>query len=239
MSSLKQTINSPETKSGRYFSYFIQILIIISMITFSVSTLPNLSSDSLKLLRIVQISLVIAFTCEYFLRIWAANKPLKYVFSFFGIIDLLSILPFYLSLGIDLRALKAVRLLRLFRILKLVRYNNAVKRFHLAFVLVKEEFILFLFSAMILLYFSAVGIYYFENTAQPEVFASIFDSLWWSTATLTTVGYGDIYPITLGGKIFTFFVLFIGLGIVAIPAGIFASALSKAREMLDSKEKSS
>ncbi len=206
------------------------------MITFSVSTLPNLSPEETKTLRVFQISLVVAFTAEYFLRIWAANKPLKYIFSFFGIIDILSILPFYLSLGIDLRALKAVRLLRLFRILKLVRYNQAVKRFHLAFVLVKEEFILFFFSAMILLYFSAVGIYYFENPAQPEVFSSIFDSLWWATATLTTVGYGEIYPITVGGKVFTFFVLFIGLGIVAIPAGIFASALSKAREILNNNE---
>lgn len=79
----------------------------------------------------------------------------------------------------------------------------------------------------------SVGIYYFENPLQPEAFSSIFSSLWWAASTLTTVGYGDIYPITTGGKIFTFFVLFIGLGIVSIPAGIIASALSQAREMED------
>jgi len=84
---------------------------------------------------------------------------------------------------------------------------------------------------MAMFYLSGVGIYYFENEAQPEAFSSIFHSLWWSVITLTTVGYGDIYPITAGGKIFTFFILIIGLGIVSIPAGLIASALSKARTM--------
>ena len=84
---------------------------------------------------------------------------------------------------------------------------------------------------MLLLYFAAVGIYYFENEAQPEHFASIFHSLWWSVETLTTVGYGDIAPVTVGGKIFTLFILLIGLGIVSVPAGLVASALGKARAM--------
>jgi voltage-gated potassium channel len=87
-----------------------------------------------------------------------------------------------------------------------------------------------------LLYFSAVGIYYFENDAQPEKFASVFHSLWWSVATLTTVGYGDIYPVTVGGKVFTFLVLLIGLGIVSVPAGLVASALSKARQLEDAAD---
>ena len=84
-----------------------------------------------------------------------------------------------------------------------------------------------------LIYFSAVGIYYFENEAQPEYFTSIFDSLWWAIITLTTVGYGDVYPITAGGKVFTFFILMIGLGIVAIPTGIISSALTRS---VDKKE---
>ena len=90
--------------------------------------------------------------------------------------------------------------------------------------------ILFWAIAMVLLYLSAVGIYYFENAAQPRLFSSVFHSLWWAVATLTTVGYGDIYPITIGGKIFTAIVTIIGLGIVAAPAGMIAAALSKARE---------
>lgn len=79
----------------------------------------------------------------------------------------------------------------------------------------------------IMLYLSAVGIYYFEHQAQPELFQSVFHSLWWAVTTLTTVGYGDMYPITVGGRIFTFFVLMIGLGIVAVPTGLIASAMSK------------
>jgi len=86
---------------------------------------------------------------------------------------------------------------------------------------------------LLLLYLAAVGIYYFEHDAQPETFASVFHSLWWAVATLTTVGYGDVYPMTAGGKLFTFIVLLIGLGVVSVPAGLVASALSKAREMDD------
>lgn len=95
----------------------------------------------------------------------------------------------------------------------------------------REEIVLFLFLTLILLYLSAVGIYYFEREAQPEEFASVFHSLWWAVATLTTVGYGDIYPITAGGKVFTFFMMIIGMGIIAVPAGLVASALTKAKEM--------
>jgi voltage-gated potassium channel len=99
-----------------------------------------------------------------------------------------------------------------------------------------EELILFSVLAIMLLFFSAVGIYYFENTSQPESFSSIFQSMWWAVATLTTVGYRDVYPITTGGNVFTFFVLMVGLGIVAVPTGLVASALSSAREM-ETKEK--
>jgi len=112
-----------------------------------------------------------------------------------------------------------------------------IQRFHRAFIIAREEMMLFLFVALLLLYFSGVGIYYFENNAQSEQFSSIFHSLWWAVATLTTVGYGDVYPITTGGKIFTFFILMIGLGIVAVPAGLIASALSKARAEEDTDDK--
>lgn len=143
---------------------------------------------------------------------------------------MLAVLPFYIASGIDLRSLRVFRLLRLFRILKLLRYSQAICRFHRAFVLAKEELVLFSAVASILLYLSAVGIYYFEHDAQPDQFSSIFHSLWWAMATLTTVGYGDVYPITLGGRAFTFLVLMLGLGVVAVPTGLVASALSQARK---------
>ena len=105
-----------------------------------------------------------------------------------------------------------------------------MNRFGKAIALAKEEAILFLLATIVLLYLSAVGIYYFEHQVQPEQFKSIPHSLWWAVATLTTVGYGDVYPITVGGKVFTFIILMIGLGIIAVPAGLVASALSKVRE---------
>ena len=145
-------------------------------------------------------------------------------------IDLLAILPFYISTGLDLRSLRAFRLLRLFRLLKLARYSAAVQRFHRAFLIAREELVLFGAVPLIVLYLSAMGIYYFENPAQPDKIGSVFDSLWWAVCSLTTVGYGDVYPITVGGRMLTFCVLVCGLGIVAIPSGLIASALSKARE---------
>ncbi len=231
MPTLKQIIEETDTKAGLIFDYSIQILIVISLINFSWETLPDLSDSTRSVLKIIQIITVAIFTIEYLLRIIVAHNKLKYIFSFFGIIDLIAILPFYISTGVDLRALRAFRLLRLFRILKLVRYSNAVQRFHNAFLIAREEIILFFTITCILLFLAGVGIYYFENNVQPENFSSVFQSLWWAVATLTTVGYGDIYPITTGGKIFTTIVLFIGLGIVAVPAGLVATALSKAREM--------
>jgi len=228
---LKQIVEDSDTVLGRLFDLSIQFLIIVSLITFSLETLPNLSEVQRTLLRQVEVITVVIFTGEYLLRIFVASQKLKFIFSFFGLVDLLAILPFYVATGVDLRAVRAFRLLRLVRILKLARYSEAAQRFHRAFLIAKEELILFLFVAAIILYLAGVGIYYFENPVQPDKFASVFDSLWWAVATLTTVGYGDVYPITAGGKVFTFFVLVVGLGVVSVPAGLIASALSKARDM--------
>lgn len=227
---IQQIIDDTDNLSGRIFSYSIQILIIVSLVTFSVDTLPNLTSSTKELLTIIEIITVIIFTLEYILRVVAANNKTGFIFSFYGLVDLAAILPFYIASGLDLRAVRVFRLLRLVRILKLFKYNLAIKRFHRALVISKEELILFGFVAAIMLYLSAVGIYYFENAAQPEQFKSVFHSMWWALTTLTTVGYGDMYPITVGGRVFTFFVLIIGLGIVAVPTGLVASALAKARE---------
>lgn len=232
---LKNVIEKSNTRLGRIFDLFIQALIIVSLITFSLETLPNLSTNTRRLLRIIEIITVMIFSIEYVLRIAIADRKLKFVFSFFGLIDLFSILPFYLSTGIDLRSIRAFRLLRLFRAFKLVRYSRALQRLHRAMKIAMEELVLYLMVTLMLLFFAAVGIYYFENTAQPEKFSSIFSSLWWSVVTLTTVGYGDVYPITIGGRVFTFVILLIGLGLVSLPAGIISSALTVAREMEQDK----
>ena len=233
---LRIIIEENTNKKGRIFDYFIQFLILISLISFSIETLPDNSENVKNILSFVEIFCVVIFSIEYILRIYVSKEPLKYVFSFYGIIDLLAIIPSYLRLTIDLRSLRAFRVFRIFRALKLVRYNRALHRFRLAYKIVKEEVILFLIVTGILIFLTAAGIYFFENEAQPETFSSIFHSLWWSVVTLTTVGYGDVFPITMGGKIFTFFVLIIGIGIVTVPAGLVATALSKAREIEENEE---
>lgn len=228
---LKSIIENNDTATGRIFDLSIQVLIIISLISFSIETIPNLSAKTIKWLRYIEYVTVALFTIEYILRVAVSGKKLKFIFSFYGLIDLFAILPFYLSTGIDLRSIRILRLLRLFRAFKLLRYSLAIQRFHRALIIAKEELVLFSITAIMLLFFSSVGIYYFENASQPEAFSSVFQSMWWAVATLTTVGYGDVYPITAGGKIFTFFVLIVGLGVIAVPTGLVASALSTAREM--------
>lgn len=227
---IKSMVENPDALQGKVFALTIQFLIVVSLFTFSVDTLPDLDSETKQLLRNIEIITVGIFTAEYLLRLYVAEVKRRFMFSFFGIVDLLAIVPFYLSTGLDLRSIRIVRLLRLIRIFKLFRYSRAVKRFHRAVVIAKEELILFGFVALIVLYLSAVGIYYFENAAQPDNFKSVLHSLWWAVTTLTTVGYGDMYPITAGGKFFTFLVLMLGLGVVAVPTGLLASALSQARD---------
>jgi voltage-gated potassium channel len=214
----------------------IQILIFLCLIVFALETLPNLSATQQFYLKAFEWFSVSVFTVEYLLRTIFSRPRRAYAFSFFGIIDLLSILPFFIGLGIDLRNLRAFRMIRLFRVLKLARYSKAMRRFHRAFVMSKEEIVLFLVTASILFYLAGMGIYYFEHKAQPEVFRSMFDGLWWAVTTLTTVGYGDSYPITAGGKLFTFIILIIGLGIIAVPTGMVASALARARKEEDEEQ---
>lgn len=234
---LREIVERSDTKVGRCFDLVIQLLILFSAVTFTIETLPNLSDSARHWLGVVETTLVAVFSAEYVLRLAVARNKLGYALSFFGLIDLLAILPFYLSFGIDLRALRVFRLLRVFRILKLVRYSEAIRRFHLALQIAREELVLYVFVTLILLYLSAVGIYFCEHQAQPEVFQSVMHSFWWAIVTLTTVGYGDVYPITFGGRLLTCVILFVGLGVVSVPAGLVASALSKAREIADESDK--
>jgi voltage-gated potassium channel len=234
---LREIVEERDTRSGQIFDLAVQALIAVSLITYSLETLPGLSPSMLRLLNWAEVGIVLLFTLEYGLRIYTAPRKLAFIFSFFGLVDLLAILPFYLATTLDLRTIRAFRLLRLFRTLKIVRYNRAIQRFHRALLIAREEIILFGMVAILLLYLSAVGIHHFEHEAQPEAFASVFHALWWSVCTLTTVGYGDVFPITPGGKFFTSIVLVIGLGIVAVPAGLVASALSKSRELEEEQDK--
>jgi len=216
-------------QTGRIFEIVSQIVILIWLIAFSVETLPGLSATQRRVVDVTEWLVAVFFTVEYLIRLAVAKDRRKFVFSFFGIIDLVAILPFYFTLIPGLSTLRALRLLRLARLLKLARYSEALHRMYRAWMKSWEEFTMFFLLAMILLFIAASGIHHFEHKAQPTKFTSIFTSFWWAICTLTTVGYGDVYPITTGGRVFTCFVLMIGLGIVAVPTGLITSSMTQVR----------
>ncbi len=209
----------------KYPSIFVAIVIVYSILAFSLETFSNLPEWMVDFLEKSEYFVVAFFTAEYLYRLYVSKNRMRFIFSFYGVVDLLAILPFYLTFMFDLRALRLMRMLRLFRILKLARYNSALSRMRQVIAMAKEELIISIFALICVIYFAAFGIYQFEHEAQPDKFTNILDALWWSVATVTTVGYGDIYPITIMGRLFTFVVLITGLGLVAIPSGILASSL--------------
>ena len=227
MNRIKQLLNSEQF--SRHFELSLAFIIIASVICFTLGTLPDLSVEAQAQLDLAEHFFIAVFTLEYVIRIYKAPSRLGYIFSFYGIIDLLAILPYYLVAMFGAQPLRLLALFRVLRIMKLTRYLGALRRFYLAINQAREELIIFFAASMIIIFLAAVGIYHFEHEAQPEAFRSFFDALWWAVVTLTTVGYGDLYPITDGGRMFTFIVLLTGLGLIAVPTGIIASSLNSIR----------
>ncbi|MGB0366504.1 MAG: ion transporter [Flavobacteriaceae bacterium] len=182
--------------------------------------------------NIFELLSIVIFSAEYIYRIvYASYKEgtkgaFAYIFSFYGLIDLISILPFYLNqiIKIDGRFFRILRLFRLTRIFKVGRKSKSLKVFTRALISVKSELTFTLFLSVITILFSASAIYYLENEAQPDKFSSITESVWWATVSLATVGYGDVYPVTVGGKIFASLISLVGIGVVAIPTGVISAA---------------
>ena len=182
--------------------------------------------------HIFEIISIVIFSSEYLYRIGHAaykngfSGSMGYVFSFYGIIDLISILPFYLNqvIKVDGRFFRILRLFRLTRIFKIGRKSKSLKVFTRALMSVKNELSFTLFLSVLTVLFSASDIYYLENEAQPDKFSSITESIWWATVSLATVGYGDVYPVTVGGKIFASLISLVGIGVVAIPTGVISAA---------------
>jgi voltage-gated potassium channel len=228
-------LDGEDPKVGRGVALAIYALICASAVVIALETLPDLSPAMNTTLVVAEIVILAVFVIEYALRLTCSEDPLRYAFSFWGIIDFLAIVPALLFLLPDFTTIRAIRLLRILRLLKLFKANAALERISAAIERAKAEFAIFFFIAIVALYLAAVGIYHFEHEAQPDGFSSIPESLWWAIATLTTVGYGDVYPITVGGRIFTGLVLLIGIGIVAVPAGLITAALTEARPEDDDK----
>lgn len=227
---VEEALEGTHPRLGRSVGFAIQGLIVLSVLSIGLETLPNLPDWAHHAFWIEEIVVVAIFTVEYLLRIAIARNPWRYIFSFWGAIDLLAVLPFYFGLAGDFRGVRAFRLVRLLRLLKLAHYSAAANRMVGSLRLIVPELVIFAVVAATITYLCAFGIYVFEHDAQPEKFASVFHAMWWAAITLTTVGYGDVVPVTLGGRIFTMLMLFVAIGVVAVPTGLVASALSHFRE---------
>jgi voltage-gated potassium channel len=223
-------LDGTHEKHGRVVALFLHVLILLSAISISLETVETLPGwFHIALLRF-EIIVLAVFVTEYILRVTCSPRPLEYVFSFWGIVDLFACLPAMAIIQSNWQVVRTIRLIRLVRLLKLFRTSTAFDRLLQAFATVRGELLIFIILSGLILYVAAVGIYLFEHEAQPDVFASIPMSLWWAVASLTTVGYGDMFPITPGGRVFTTFILFIGLGVVAVPAAIITTALMNTRK---------
>lgn len=211
------------------FIYVLIILNVVAMVLESHESIMLQYADAFRLFETVSI---IIFVLEYLYRLRQAYQVNgssgvgAYAFSFFGVIDLLSILPFFLAglSNVDGRFIRILRLFRLTRIFKLGRNSESFNTFIQALVKIKNELYFTLFLSLLTILFSASAIYFLEHEAQPEKFSSITESIWWASISLATVGYGDVYPITAGGKIFAAIISLVGIGVVAIPTGIISAS---------------
>jgi len=223
---------------ARWFDRFMMVLIISNVAAVLIETLPNLSPDFRVFFDAFDLFSVSVFTIEYVTRVWVCteNKAegygspfigrLKYMVSPLALIDLLAILPFYLAMfiSVDLRFMRVFRLLRL---LKLTRYSPAMETFASVIAAQRRPLGAAILVMLVMLVFASSIAYLFERDAQPEAFASIPHAMWWGLATLTTVGFGDVTPITPGGKLFGAIIMIMGVGMFALPAGILTSGFTR------------
>lgn len=218
--------------ASRIFDIFIMSLIFLNVIAVILETVKGIALHFMPLFQTFEIVSVVIFTIEYLLRLWSCTVYKKYKAPFRGrfrfaltpmaIVDLVAILPFYIPMLIpfDLRFVRVLRLMRMFRLFKMGRYSDSLKTLGNVLKRKKEELLITVFVVGILLVFISSLMYYVENEAQPEAFSSIPAAMWWGVATLTTVGYGDAYPITTLGKFLGAIIALLGIGMFALPAGI-------------------
>ncbi|QUA54658.1 ion transporter [Aristaeella lactis] len=225
---------------SKIFDWSIMILIALSIISIILESFVSIYDKYHSVFQIFEVITVVVFTIEYLLRIWTADllfpeskhPRLKYVFSFMAIIDLLAILPFYLPfISADLRFLRMMRLFRLFRLLRVFKLGRYFEALQIIVKVIKTsgpQLIMSVVICFFVMLFSAIIMYTVENPVQPEQFPNVISSLWWAICTLTTVGYGDVYPITHVGRLFASLISLVGIGIIAIPTGIIAAGFNQA-----------
>lgn len=236
---LHEIIYGTHTPAGKLFDIVLLVVILYSIIVVMLESVPAINARYHSFLDTSEWIVTILFTIEYILRIICIKKPGKYIFSFFGIIDLLSTLPKYLSFFVAgsqyITAFRALRLLRVFRILKLVRFIGESNNLLRALQASRTKIFVFVFFVMIISVLLGTIMYLVEGPKHG--FNSIPHSVYWTIVTLTTVGYGDISPQTGLGQIIATLIMIIGYGIIAVPTGIvsaqYTAAKNDAKEALD------
>ncbi len=216
------------------FDIFIVCMILLNIVITFCQTFTQLNRFE-SLLQTLELATIVIFTVEYVLRLWTAEylypeegrgqARLKFMRSFYGAVDLLTILPYFLPFVLPSGAV-AFRMFRVVRILRLFRINAKYDAFHVITTVLKEkrgQLLYSIFLVLVLMMASSLCMYGLEHEAQPDHFSNAFSGIWWSVSTLLTVGYGDIYPVTVGGQAMAIVIAFLGVGMVAIPTGIISA----------------
>jgi len=224
---INEIVEAGDTPPSRAFDMFIIGLIALSILIIIIDSVPRMHEHYGSTLLSFEVVITLVFTIEYLLRIWSSERRLNTILKPMSIIDLLAILPLYISFafpvaaGTNLTFLRSLRLLRIFRSLKLVRYLHTLSAIRYALVERLSELIAIFSVGAILLLITSCFMYFIE----PGTFESIPKALWWAAATMTTVGYGDIYPVTFVGRILGAFVMALGIAFIALPTAVIGSSL--------------
>ena len=209
---------------GRYFKLLMMGLILISISVWLLESHKGISESYGAALKIVEDTAIICFMAEYILRMIAYRGPVwRYVLQPLAVVDILAIVPFFVTAGNDMVILRVLRLFRIFRLIKLVRYSEAVHRLVVVFQMNGSVLAAFLFVIVVILFLSAA----LMQSLEPQRFVQLTDALWWSIVTLTTVGYGDLVPESLPGKLVAGVLMVFGIGIIALPTGVLGASMTK------------
>lgn len=231
---IHEIIFEADTTNGKLFDIILLATILLSIVGVMLESVYEIDRKYHELIIAFEWGFTILFTIEYFFRIYAVNRPFKYIFSFMGIVDLLAIIPTYLIFILpaahSLSVIRAIRLIRIFRIFKLSRYLRGAHTMQIALRSSRPKIIVFLLSVILLVIILGTLMYVIESGARTNGFENIPNSIYWAIITLTTVGYGNIVPMTIFGKIVASFIMILGYGIIAVPTGIVTAEFSRKRK---------
>ena len=231
---IHEIIFEADTLNGKLFDIILLATILLSIVGVMLESVYEIDRKYHELIIAFEWGFTILFTIEYFFRIYAVNRPFKYIFSFMGIVDLLAIIPTYLIFILpaahSLSVIRAIRLIRIFRIFKLSRYLRGAHTMQIALRSSRPKIIVFLLSVILLVIILGTLMYVIESGARTNGFENIPNSIYWAIITLTTVGYGNIVPMTIFGKIVASFIMILGYGIIAVPTGIVTAEFSRKRK---------